>query len=93
MLGDTWLWNGATWRRTTGASPPARYAHAMAFDSRRGVVVMYGGATMTADRVEVGEHAGVGELGGRPRARGGWQERTVLPPVTRNLPSGVHVAP
>lgn len=53
ILGDTWVWNGTSWRRTSGASPPARYAHAMAFDSRRGVVVMYGGATMTADRQTV----------------------------------------
>jgi hypothetical protein len=50
MFGDTWVWNGAGWRELKGQSPPARYAHAMAFDSRRGIVVMYGGATMTADR-------------------------------------------
>jgi hypothetical protein len=50
MFGDTWVWNGTGWRELSGSSPPARYAHAMAFDSRRGVVVMYGGAQMTADR-------------------------------------------
>jgi hypothetical protein len=49
MFGDMWTWNGAVWRRLHTESPPARYAHAMAFDSRRGVVVMYGGAAMTAD--------------------------------------------
>lgn len=53
MLGDTWVWNGSGWRKASGASPPARYAHAMAFDSHRGVVVMYGGATMNADRQTV----------------------------------------
>jgi hypothetical protein len=49
VFGDTWVWNGRSWRTVSGQSPPARYAHAMAFDSRRGVVVMYGGATMGAD--------------------------------------------
>jgi len=50
VFNDTWVWNGASWREIVGSSPPARYAHGMAFDSRRGVVVMYGGAQMTADR-------------------------------------------
>lgn len=50
VFDDTWLWNGASWREIGGQSPPARYAHGMAFDSRRGVVVMYGGAKMTTDR-------------------------------------------
>jgi hypothetical protein len=50
VFGDTWVWNGTSWGQVSGQSPPARYAHAMAFDNRRGVVVMYGGATMNADR-------------------------------------------
>lgn len=52
VFDDTWVWN-AGWRRISGPSPPARYAHAMAFDSRRKVVVMYGGAQMSADRQTV----------------------------------------
>jgi hypothetical protein len=44
---------GAGWRRISGPSPPARYAHAMAFDSRCNIIVMYGGAQMTADRQTV----------------------------------------
>jgi hypothetical protein len=52
IFGDTWVWSGAGWRAISGQSlsPPARYAHGMAYDSRRQVVVMYGGAKMTADR-------------------------------------------
>jgi hypothetical protein len=53
IFDDTWVWNGANaagWRKMSGPSPPARYAHAMAFDSRRNIIVMYGGAQMTADR-------------------------------------------
>jgi hypothetical protein len=49
MFGDTWVWKNGAWRELPGQAPPARYAHAMAFDSRRGVIVLYGGATMTAD--------------------------------------------
>lgn len=50
IFGDTWVWSGSSWRKMDGPSPPARYAHAMAFDSRRNIIVMYGGATMTTDR-------------------------------------------
>jgi hypothetical protein len=50
ILADTWIWNGTAWRQSPAESPAARYAHAMAFDSHRGVAIMYGGATMTADR-------------------------------------------
>ena len=48
VLGDTWIWNGSSWRKISDGGPEARYAHAMAFDRARGVVVLYGGATMTA---------------------------------------------
>jgi hypothetical protein len=43
-LGDTWEWNGTDWSARPGASgPSARYAHAMAYDSTRGLVVLFGG--------------------------------------------------
>src|SRR5206468_5806324 len=36
---DTWLWNGATWSKACAsgcaAIPPARFGHAMAYDSAR----------------------------------------------------------
>ncbi|MCB9877293.1 MAG: hypothetical protein H6835_06795 [Planctomycetes bacterium] len=45
-LDDTWEWDGATWTPCApGVSPPARYGHAMAYDRRRGTVVLSGGAT------------------------------------------------
>jgi hypothetical protein len=44
-LGDTWEWNGSTWSNKTPASnnPPARFGHQLAFDARRGRVVLFGG--------------------------------------------------
>jgi hypothetical protein len=42
-LGDTWTWEGQNWREHTVPGPPRRYAHTMAFDSRAGVTVLYGG--------------------------------------------------
>jgi hypothetical protein len=43
FLGDTWTWEGQNWREHTVAGPPRRYAHAMVFDSRAGVTLLYGG--------------------------------------------------
>ena len=40
---DTWVWKDRTWRKVADAGPPARNRHAMAFDSRAGVVLLYGG--------------------------------------------------
>ena len=41
---DTWTWDGASWRSRTGPQgPPPRSSHAMAYDARREVVVMFGG--------------------------------------------------
>ena len=43
---DTWTWNGTTWRKAADGGPPPRYGHAMTFDSRTGVAVIYGGNTV-----------------------------------------------
>lgn len=41
VLGDTWEFDGVTWvQRTPTSSPPARAAHSMAYDRRRGRVVL-----------------------------------------------------
>jgi hypothetical protein len=42
---DTWEWDGQDWRFVTGLSsnPGKRAAHAMAYDSSRRLVVLYGG--------------------------------------------------
>jgi len=42
---QTWVWNGAVkkWAQAPWTSPSPRYAHAMAYDVARGVVVLFGG--------------------------------------------------
>jgi hypothetical protein len=43
-LSDTWEWDGTNWTlRTPPTSPSQRADHAMAFDSARGVTVLFGG--------------------------------------------------
>jgi hypothetical protein len=44
--GDLWTWTGAAWSMATpfAPSPSARSGHAMAFDSHRNRLVMFGGA-------------------------------------------------
>jgi PKD repeat protein len=44
-LDETWEWDGTNWtQRSPANSPSARCWHAMAYDSARGVVVLFGGA-------------------------------------------------
>jgi hypothetical protein len=46
ILADTWEWDGTTWHeRTLPSSPTPRYDHAMAYDSNRRRVVLFGGWT------------------------------------------------
>jgi hypothetical protein len=41
---DTWEWDGSVWaQRTPATSPAGRVGHAMAYDSARGRVVLFGG--------------------------------------------------
>ena len=45
FIGDTWVWNGATWiQQTPPASPPVREAASMAYDTATGNLVLFGGA-------------------------------------------------
>jgi hypothetical protein len=50
VYSDTWEWDGTAWSQVCGqgtecsGGPSARCDHAMAYDSRRGKVVMFGGA-------------------------------------------------
>lgn len=47
-LDDTWLWNGSEWKRVARERhPSARSGHAMAYDGRRGVTVLFGGLAGT----------------------------------------------
>lgn len=43
-LNDTWVWDGSSWtQKTPQTRPPARFGYAMAFDSARGQVILFGG--------------------------------------------------
>ncbi len=46
-LDDTWEWDGKTWTelQSEGSNPPARLAHAMAYDEARQRIVLFGGGT------------------------------------------------
>ena len=41
--GETWEWDGATWTLRSSTGPSPRYRHATAYDSARGVTVLFGG--------------------------------------------------
>jgi hypothetical protein len=43
LYGDTWVWNGRTWRAASAAGPGPRSFHAMSFDRRHGLVLLHGG--------------------------------------------------
>ncbi|MGB0592516.1 MAG: Kelch repeat-containing protein [Myxococcota bacterium] len=49
--GDTWEWDGLNWTERTfsGPTPPARAWHQMAYDSKRGVTVLFGGSAETIE--------------------------------------------
>jgi hypothetical protein len=49
VYGDTWEWNGDDWtqRLDLPTSPPARWAHAMAYDEDRQQTILFGGLTGT----------------------------------------------
>jgi hypothetical protein len=48
VLGDTWEWDGAHWTERQDMGPAARWQHAMAFDSARDRLVLFGGTTTPA---------------------------------------------
>ena len=49
LYNDTWVWDwdNKAWRKTSEEGPRARVAHSMAFDSRAGETLLYGGGTLT----------------------------------------------
>jgi len=46
FLGDTWEWNGSDWSLVSSSGPVGRRDHALAFDSVRDRVVLFGGGDM-----------------------------------------------
>jgi hypothetical protein len=51
VLGDTWDWDGHHWTERQDMGPEARWLHALACDSARGQLVLFGGtSTLPGDR-------------------------------------------
>lgn len=51
LYGDTWEWDGLVWTLRSTSGPAPRQQHAVAFDSRRGVVVLFGGLGLSPNPV------------------------------------------
>jgi len=51
-LGDTWEWGGSSWTQVSTTGPSARREHAMAYDSQRGRIVMFGGFASTFNELD-----------------------------------------
>jgi hypothetical protein len=47
-LGDTWVWDGERWSRRDDPGPSARSSAALAWDARRGRMVLFGGRATDA---------------------------------------------
>jgi len=47
LLGDTWEFDGTAWRKVEVVGPSARSAAGIAYDSKRGLAILFGG--MDAD--------------------------------------------
>ncbi|MBL9002127.1 MAG: hypothetical protein JNK25_13425 [Phycisphaerae bacterium] len=62
IRGDTWEFDAltATWTQMVAPGPAARSRHAMAFDSARGVTVLFGGWTGTGPLTDTWEWNGAG---------------------------------
>src|SRR5690348_11982316 len=70
---QTWEWNGASWSRATGPGPEGRVGSALAFDSARGVSVLFGGHNNNQNKInDTWEWNGIA-----------WQFRTTNGPVQR----------
>jgi hypothetical protein len=84
LFGLTWEWNGHLWtaRQDIGVGP--RYEHAMAFDSVRNRVVLFGGRSVPADT----ENADAGLKGDT------WEHPDVVPNPSSSVPvASVSVTP
>lgn len=56
---STWEWDGQDWIRIdTPVSPTGRSLHAMAYDEKRGTIVMYGGKNSNGDLADLWEYDG-----------------------------------
>jgi Astacin (Peptidase family M12A)/Immunoglobulin I-set domain/Dockerin type I domain/Galactose oxidase, central domain len=76
-LGDTWEWDGATWTLRSSTGPAPRYAHSMAYDSARGVAVLFGGYN----------GASLGDTWEWNGTTGEWTQQSTSGPPSRNSAS------
>lgn len=73
-FGDTWEWDGVSWAQLSVGAPSARYASAMAYDTGRGGVVLYGGdagGVALGDTWELTDSGWVQQNPGGPGVRSG----------------------
>jgi len=47
--GETWEWNGASWKKLTDKGPSPRVQHRMVFDNKTGIILLYGGSCKKSD--------------------------------------------
>lgn len=66
---DTWEWNGTTWTQRMATGPLAGSSHAMAYDSGRGVIVLFSPDNRTWEWNGSGAGAWTQRLGFGPSAR------------------------
>jgi hypothetical protein len=75
VLADTWEWDGSTWKkRISVTSPPGRADQAMAYDSARGRVVLFGGGIGSTYLADTWEWDG-----------STWAQRTVATSPTKRI--------
>ncbi|NOT34768.1 MAG: T9SS type A sorting domain-containing protein [Candidatus Eisenbacteria bacterium] len=73
-LGDTWEWDGSTWRLAATTGPAARNAPALAYDSVRRKTVLFGGDSPGVTRGDTWEWDGAA-----------WTQLAVSGPAPRTL--------
>ncbi len=70
LLDETWEWDGLHWTQLAAeASPPGRSDHALAYDSARERVVLFGGRWDSSGRDDTWEWDGTGWTGHYPNPR------------------------
>ncbi|MDO8630142.1 MAG: kelch repeat-containing protein, partial [Phycisphaerales bacterium] len=70
---ETWEWDGVTWTQKSTTGPTPRAGHAMAYDSRRGVTVLFGGSDGSGETGDTWEWDGTN-----------WTSRNTTGPVARS---------
>jgi hypothetical protein len=78
VVRETWSWDGRAWARGTALAPP-RFLHGLAYDSKRGGLVLFGGHVNAGDPSPAGS---VGETWSNER--GAWTSAAVPGPSARD---------